>query len=115
MASISPGWSLPKLAKMKETPHSPSASSNAVLAVYMTNASASGEGIGDLLEQRDELGLAVADDFIEPAIVVHRMREKVLERRLAGLGQPERNAPPVAGGGMPRDEAMSVQLLDEWR
>jgi hypothetical protein len=82
--------SLPKFAKMWETPASVRASSSAMLAVCIeqvqTFRCASGEGIGDLLEQSQEFGLLRADDLVELPIVIDGVCQKPLEHGLAGTG-----------------------------
>src|SRR5262249_1682177 len=115
IASISAGWSLPKFAKIWETPASANDSRSALLAVYMAISRSLRQRVRDPAQQGEELRLAPADDGVEPAVVRAGMGEQVGQRRLAGAGQGQGDAAAVGDGGPAAHEAVPVQLLHQRR
>lgn len=90
MASTSAGWSLPKFAKMQDTPCSTSASRKALDAVYMGSISVGGiadEALHEPLEQPDQSVAVGAKNCIYMAVVVRCMMRKPGQVRVAYGGQ----------------------------
>src|SRR5579872_2031641 len=118
IASTRAGWSLPKLAKMQETPASVRASRSAALALGMERSlffRNSSQRVGDLAQERDQLGLVFADDLVEATVVSFDMAQQGFEFAFAAFRQSKRDAAPVGNGGTTHDQRRGVQLTDERR
>src|SRR5438105_13641266 len=80
-----------------------------------THEASSAHLLGDLPQQPDQLRLAVADDLVEPPVMLAGVAQQVAQHRLAGFRQAQRRAAAVGGGGPALDQAAAAQVLDQRR